>query len=465
LNWGNLKRSKEMKRLLTFIAASLIFLLAGNARATFDSGSVCINPSDPNCLGAFDPATNTQIQLPPDGILNYTTVNIRSGVTVTFAKNAANTPVYILASGDVTIAGTVVVNGENIQTNSPVPGGGAPGGYRGGYGGSTLTPGGDGLGPGGGHGGSLSCSWGGGGGFGTAGRQYCSGTSGPAYGNVSVMPLIGGSGGGGTAGSGSSPGKGGGGGGGAILIASSTSISLTGSIQTEGGDTNTTSGGGSGGAVKLMANTISGNGTISAKGGHTYNEITDGAAGRVRLEAYTNSFGGVSDPPYTLNIWSPTNPPGSAFPANEPILRITSIAGVSAPTYPTGSYAQPDIWLPSNTTNPVTVNLSASYIPVGTTVTVSVLPQYGSVSNVNTTLSGVFESSTASANVNLSIQYSNVIMAQATYTMQEAMYWDDEKIEKVRVAATMGKESETVYITESGKEIKAKELKIAGLVK
>jgi hypothetical protein len=38
------------------------------------------------------------------------------------------------------------------------------------------------------------------------------------------------------------------------------------------------------------------------------------------------------------------------------------------------------------------------------------------------------------------------------------MFYDDEKIEKVRVAAVMGRESEVVYITESGKEIKAEEL-------
>jgi hypothetical protein len=43
------------------------------------------------------------------------------------------------------------------------------------------------------------------------------------------------------------------------------------------------------------------------------------------------------------------------------------------------------------------------------------------------------------------------------------MYWDGEKIDKVRVATSMGRGSETVYITETGREIKA-EL-IAGLMK
>ena len=127
-------------------------------------------------------------------------------------------------------------------------------------------------------------------------------------------------------------------------------------------------------------------------------------------------------------------------------------------TTPTGSYASPDIALPSTTTNPVSVGLSASNIPVGTTVTVSVMPQQGSASNVTTTLSGTDASSTATASVNLSTSLASVILAQATFTLQTAMYWDDEKIEKVRVAATMGRGSEVVYITETGKEIKVSEI-------
>jgi hypothetical protein len=43
------------------------------------------------------------------------------------------------------------------------------------------------------------------------------------------------------------------------------------------------------------------------------------------------------------------------------------------------------------------------------------------------------------------------------------MYWDGEKIEKARVASTMGKGSQTVYITRTGREIKAELL--AGLMR
>ena len=88
--------------------ASAVFMLAAlasaSAQAAFSSGSTGAD-------GALSPTVNTEIQLPESGILNYTTVNIPAGVTVKFKKNTANTPVFILASGNVTIAGTVDIRG------------------------------------------------------------------------------------------------------------------------------------------------------------------------------------------------------------------------------------------------------------------------------------------------------------------------------------------------------------------
>lgn len=405
--------------------------------------------------GAFNPAANIEVQLPASGVFNYTTVNIPAGVTVTYKKNAANTPVYILATGDVTIAGNIKVDGKSVVYANPVtatPGAGGPGGYDGGYGGGTSQPGGKGLGPGGGAGGpSTQYYMGGGGGYATAGGTFTTnhGVGGPAYGTARLIPLIGGSGGGGAAGSASASNYGGGGGGGAILIASSTTITIAGSVTANGGDAySAIGGGGSGGAIRLIGTTITGTGTISAKGGSVASN-NRGGQGRIRLEATTNTFIPGTDPQYTYGQ------PGSVFPASVPNLKINTIAGITVPASPTGAYAQPDILLPNTTVNPVAVTISASNIPVGTTVAVTVTPQFGSATSVNGTLSGTTAASTALASVTLSTQYSNVITAQATFTLLASLYYDDEKIDRVRVAATMGGESEAVYITESGKEVTA----------
>ncbi len=247
---------------------------------------------------------------------------------------------------------------------------------------------------------------------------------------------------------------GGGGGGGAILIASSGTITNNGIVSAIGG-----SGGGSGGAIRIVATTVSGAGSLNAYGGSA-GVTSSGGRGRIRIEAETRSFTFNTNPSYTFSFV-----PSSSLPANSPVLSITSIGGQNVPTNPKGSYAQPDILLPSTTANPVAVTVSAAYIPVGTTVTVSVIPQYGSATDVTTTLSGALESSTASTSVNIPAQtYVSIIAVQATFTLQTALYWEGEKVEKVRVAATMGKESEAVYITEPGKEIKAEVFKLAGLI-
>lgn len=201
-----------------FIFAILMVLALGNAAigGTFESGSTGAD-------GVFNPAASIELQVPPNGIFNFTAVNIPSGVVVTFKKNAFNTPVYVLVSGDALIAGTIKVNGG--MANTITPGDSGPGGFSGGFGGSNYSlPGGRGLGPGGGSGGAMDGygSGGGGGGFGIAGSSGNVNTSaGGTYSNAKIVPLIGGSGGGGGGGGGyyGGSGSGGGGGAGAMLLA------------------------------------------------------------------------------------------------------------------------------------------------------------------------------------------------------------------------------------------------------
>ncbi len=456
-----------MRKFLFFVTLLTLLLGHVSVEAAFNSGSTGAD-------GAFNPPANTAIQVPANGILNYTTVNIPTGVTVTFIMNTANTPVYLLATGDVTISGTISING--VSGNQIYPGKGGPGGFDGGLGGTLNVDGGKGLGPGGGYpgrsnSGSTYGGSAGGGGYGSSGggsNNDSSALGGSTYGNTNISPVIGGSGGGGGGGRGSS-GGGGGGGGGAIVIASSGAITVSGSITANGGNgAGTTAaggwssggggGGGSGGAIKLMADRISGEGTISASGGGggatSGVSIIGGAggSGRIRFEANTVSRSAGTTPAYSYSY------PTTVFVANIPTLSITSVGGAAVPSAPSGLYGSPDVTLPSTTTNPVSITVTASNIPVGTTVTISSVPEYGSPASATGFLSGTTASSSTTAQLTLSTQYPCILTATATFTIQTAMYYQGEKIEKVAVASAIGKGTEVTYITETGKRVKAEEL-------
>ncbi len=457
---------------------------------TFNSGSTGAD-------GPFNPTANVTVTLPPNGVFNYTTVDIPAGVTVTFVRNTANTPVTLLATGNVTIAGTIDVSGSAGSVGvaatalAPSAGAGGPGGSDGGNGTNGIigNVGGAGLGPGGGLGGGPDgpCGvGGGGGGFASAGATGGAGSGaavagGSVYGAQQLQPLIGGSGGGagGIAGFGNTS-AGGGGGGGALMIASSGTITLTGTLRAAGGKggdsvSPTTfaigaGGGGSGGAIRLVATTITGSGgTINVSGGVRGEALGGscfqrsggaGSSGRVRVEAYNNLLSFTLAPPASGQ--TQTSPsvaaPSSVTLANAPTLRITAVAGVAAPATPTASFASPDISLPAGTTNPVSVSLAAANIPVGTTVTVAVKGQVGAVSSAAATLSGTLASSTASASVAIPTNEPSVISASASFTLLAAdgrgpVYVQGEEVERVRVSANFGGPTQVAYITKSGREI------------
>jgi hypothetical protein len=513
------KRSANMKRpelTLKHFAAMMLALAPGWALA-FSSGSTGAD-------GPFSPTVNTVVTLPPSGIFNYTTVNIPAGVTVTYLKNTTNTSVVILATGDVTIAGSLNVRGNSSpnvgaagdgnQGDDGQPGKGGPGGFDGGKGGNDLGGApllvsffaGTGLGPGGGGGGaswltSTNCDCrgcstsgfsksepGAGGGFGAAAGaagdascvlgsvNYVQPQGGPSYGSTLLLPLIGGSGGGGGGGGSTFAGSGGGGGGGAILIASSGTVSVTGSVladggasgSTAGGGCGSTGGGGSGGAIRIIATTIAGNGTISAAGGGaggigtcgSVDRVVQGSAGapgRVRLEAETITRTAASNPVATSDL------PGNVFVAGFPTLTISSVAGVPAPSTPTGTA---DITLPAGTPNPVTVVFTTSNVPVGNTVLLKVIPQTGATSSaISPALTGSTASATASVSVNLPVGPS-VLQAQTTFTIVAALgdllknFAGNERVEKITLSATLGGKSRMTLITVSGHEYEAPEAAI-----
>jgi hypothetical protein len=419
---------------------------------TFNSGSTGAD-------GALSPTSGTvTLTLPPSGVFNFTIINIPSSVTVRFTRNAANTPVTLLATGAVTIAGTINIGGGNggngvsgtsLSANNGL---GGPGGFDGGTGsnGIAATVGGAGLGPGGGLG--TGTGSGGGGGFGSVGGNGTqSGIGGAVYGTETLLPLIGGSGGaGGGASFGNSAG-GGAGGGGAILIASSGTITFTGSIIATGGNGGSggggsspgAGGGGSGGAIRLAASAITGtNGFLDVRGGNA-GSVSGGSGGgggvgRIRIEAVSN----------TAVVNANTVPPSVGQPSvvalsSGPGLAITSVGGISAPASPAASFAAPDITLPAGTTNPVAVTIAGANIPAGTAVTLTVSGQTGGSTSTTATLSGTTASTTASASVTIPTNRPSVLMATATFTLTSdagggPVYADGELIEHVRVTAAWG---------------------------
>jgi len=151
-----------------FVVLGLAMPLGGVHAAPFSSGSTGAD-------GPFSPTQDITLQVPPDGKFNYTTITIPLGVDVRFTRNSRNTPVYMLATGNVIINGNIDVGGQDAGTGGDfsLQGRGGPGGGDGGRGGPTPSvAGGDGLGPGGGHGGiddNTKTIGGGGGGYQVAG--------------------------------------------------------------------------------------------------------------------------------------------------------------------------------------------------------------------------------------------------------------------------------------------------------
>lgn len=457
------------------VTALCAWATTANAQ-TFSSGS---NGS----LGAFNPTANTTIPLPPDGVLNYTTIFISSGITVTFTPNTANTPVTMLATGDVTINGTINLNGTNGTAGIPnSPGSqagraGGPGGFAGGaggMGGQVNTFGSPGLGPGGGTpsatiGGSLAHA--------TYGAQ---GTFG------SLLPLFGGSGGAGgvqiscAGGTAICNGESGAGGGGAIAIASTTKIIVnsTGTITARGGDhwssgvssnQGGTSGVGSGGAIRLVAPEITNQGTLVALGGRVLTQgFVVGGDGVIRAEALVfGPFAATTPSASIVGTLGPVTAASTPALINLPTLAFTSIGGVAPPTTPTGSFTTADVTLPGGTTNPVPITLTATNTPPAITYTIKLLPQFANPVSQTTNSTGTFAVSTATANVTFPNGRISALQAFAGFTLTAALapIIDGEPADQVLLAAGYGEPSTLTLVTKSGKEIPVSELSQADQVK
>jgi hypothetical protein len=413
---------KQVVLALLLVAATV----ATAGAQTFSSGST---GADGALNITANPQTNvTTLPLPPSGILNFTTVNVAAGCTLTFAKNASNTPVVMLATGDVQINGVIDVNagGTTIDNNydSRVPG---PGGFAGG------GPGAPGMGPGGG-----------------TPNDDPNIRMGKWLGPLSLVPIVGGSGGADS----------GGGGGGAIVIASSGKIAINGAIYADG-----VALGGSGGAIRLVANRVElNNGVLYALGCWTcgYNQGHNGSVGLIRIEAPTGQTlitapDNISPLPVITVPNAETNPL-----AWRPELSTLSIVSVAGQPVPPGSGSRPyaaDILLPVTIPDDVPVVVGASNIPLDTEITLGFLSTHqGTVTTAR--LAGSLASSTATLHLTglsratgvVTSFYVAAVFAVAPFSGGGT---GPDAVAKVRLTASLGAPMRTAYLRADGTEVDA----------
>jgi hypothetical protein len=65
--------------------------------------------------GMFHPTGSVTLDLPDDGIFNFTSIDIPSGVTVRFNKNILNTSVTLLATDTVNISGVIDISAGSVN--------------------------------------------------------------------------------------------------------------------------------------------------------------------------------------------------------------------------------------------------------------------------------------------------------------------------------------------------------------
>src|SRR5690349_20307730 len=97
-----------MKLMNKAVTASL--LLGVSALHTFGQA---FSSGSTGSYGPLNVTADITLDMPADGVFNCTTINIASAKTLKFRRNALNTPVVLLATGDVTITGTIDLKGQN----------------------------------------------------------------------------------------------------------------------------------------------------------------------------------------------------------------------------------------------------------------------------------------------------------------------------------------------------------------
>jgi hypothetical protein len=339
-------------------------LLAGTPAPALDV------PGATGADGPFAPVANHTVDLAAEGeydadkwavIFRYSSVDIPAGVTVKFSNHPSRAPVVWLVDGDVTIHGTLNLNGANGVGAGTVLTEPGPGGFRGGNRNGSVGAG-AGFGPGGARGvpnGDMSES------LAAHKTKGAPPSISPTYGDPALRTLLGGSGGiySFTAS--------GGGGGGAILIAATGTINFGsgGRIEAIGGSPLA-----SGGAVRLVAAALAGSGQIVAHGDYSFlNYGWSGGDGIIRLEA-DNVSGGLSLVPMT-QIASP-GPVALLWPAADaPKVRVLSVAGQAAPLDPRAELGPAPGDMTAQVGGTADIILETRNLPLAGTVRVRIAPR------------------------------------------------------------------------------------------
>ncbi len=259
-----------MRRLVLLISLITIFAVPAAAQAADFNPAPGTYTADTTTLKITDGSAATVATGTNQGgvaVFSFGDVTIAGGVTI---NASGSRPLKIVASGDMTVVGTI--NGNGASAVDFDQGAGAAGGPGGGAGGSgNITTWTKGVGPGGGGRAANAADGGAGGGFGGKGARGgtqngggvgVGGAAGVVNGDLNLA-LAGGSGG-----SGSSDVAGGGGGGAIALFADNLTVS--GIIFADGGGGGVgsgASGGGSGGGITVHGDCVEVTGFLVARGG------------------------------------------------------------------------------------------------------------------------------------------------------------------------------------------------------
>lgn|GEM_PF-3020081 len=173
----------------------------------------------------------------------------------------------------------------------------------------------------------------------------------------------------------------------------------------------------------------------------------------VRLEAplsaltYTGSG--------TIPVRSTINP--EIFPSNPPGIQIVSIGGYPVPSYSGSSFSTVDLLLPNQLSDPISVVIHATNVPVGSPVTIQF---NGSVGATSTTaaLSGSTASSTATLSVS-GLNRSSVTYLFASTTFNASLISANlpqsgsDAVSKIELAAAPAQKTTYRFLRKDGSEI------------